>query len=105
MAVTVDWALSTKNQSFAVVGVSHWLGFLLCDVRVQDDRDELHCKVCKLYFSSLHNKKEHLLGRQHLQAITGQHQKSIAPVFCTQCFALFIQFGLSILVLIRYSPL
>ena len=45
----------------------------LCDVCVQDDSDELHCKVCKLYFSSLHNKKEHLLGRQHLQAITGKH--------------------------------
>ena len=45
----------------------------LCGVCVQDDSDELHCKVCKLYFSSLHNKKEHLLGRQHLQAITGKH--------------------------------
>ncbi|KAL8609319.1 hypothetical protein ACOMHN_048875 [Nucella lapillus] len=37
-----------------------------------EDSDELHCRVCDLYFSSLHNKKEHLLGKQHLQAITDQ---------------------------------
>ncbi|KAK3095154.1 hypothetical protein FSP39_010862, partial [Pinctada imbricata] len=33
--------------------------------------EELHCKVCDQYFSSLHNKKEHMYGRQHLQNITG----------------------------------
>ena len=43
---------------------------VLCDVK--EENDELHCRVCKMYFSSLHNKKEHLLGKQHLQAITGQ---------------------------------
>nr|KAG5708343.1 hypothetical protein BaRGS_034374 [Batillaria attramentaria] len=47
------------------------------DVEVSDDADELHCRVCNLYFSSLHNKKEHMFGRQHLQAITDQLEKEL----------------------------
>ncbi|XP_076436611.1 uncharacterized protein LOC143276099 [Babylonia areolata] len=47
------------------------------DNDIEDDGDELHCRVCKLYFSSLHNKKEHLLGKQHLQAITDQLKKGM----------------------------
>ncbi|XP_070211133.1 uncharacterized protein [Littorina saxatilis] len=48
----------------------------VCD-DLEDENDELYCKVCKLYFSSLHNKKEHILGRQHLQAITDQLKKEL----------------------------
>ncbi|XP_030876312.1 SWI/SNF-related matrix-associated actin-dependent regulator of chromatin subfamily E member 1-related-like isoform X2 [Leptonychotes weddellii] len=29
-----------------------------------------YCRACKQFFSSLHNKKEHLLGKQHLQNLT-----------------------------------
>ncbi|XP_048827249.1 high mobility group protein 20A-like [Brienomyrus brachyistius] len=40
-----------------------------------DDSSHLYCCTCKQYFSSLHNKKEHLLGRQHLQALTEEFEK------------------------------
>nr|XP_011423614.2 uncharacterized protein LOC105325648 [Crassostrea gigas]XP_034328223.1 uncharacterized protein LOC105325648 [Crassostrea gigas] len=39
--------------------------------------NELYCRVCDQYFSSLHNKKEHMFGRQHLQNITGEIQKDM----------------------------
>ncbi|KAL5021066.1 hypothetical protein ScPMuIL_000221 [Solemya velum] len=42
-----------------------------------DSLNELYCRVCNQYFSSLHNKKEHMFGRQHLQAITGEFQKDL----------------------------
>ncbi|XP_074177204.1 uncharacterized protein LOC109456121 isoform X4 [Rhinolophus sinicus] len=32
---------------------------------------DLYCRTCRQFFSSLHNKKEHLLGKQHLQTLTG----------------------------------
>jgi hypothetical protein len=32
-----------------------------------EDNEELYCRTCDQWFSSLHNKKEHLYGRQHLQ--------------------------------------
>ncbi|ESO98342.1 hypothetical protein LOTGIDRAFT_231408 [Lottia gigantea] len=48
-------------------------------IDVEDDSvGELHCRVCNQYFSSLHNKKEHMFGRQHLQAITGDLEKELA---------------------------
>ncbi|XP_023653040.1 uncharacterized protein [Paramormyrops kingsleyae] len=43
-----------------------------------DDSSHLYCRTCKQYFSSLHNKKEHLLGRQHLQALTEEFEKETA---------------------------
>lgn len=40
---------------------------------MQDEgNNDLYCKTCNQYFSSLHNKKEHLFGRQHLQNLTGK---------------------------------
>ena len=35
--------------------------------------DELKCKICNQYFISVHNKKEHMFGRQHLMAITSEY--------------------------------
>lgn len=32
-----------------------------------EDNEELYCRTCDQWFTSLHNKKEHLYGRQHLQ--------------------------------------
>ena len=43
----------------------------------QGSMNELYCRVCDQYFSSLHNKKEHMFGRQHLQNITGEIQKDM----------------------------
>lgn len=36
-----------------------------------DGGSDLYCRTCRQFFSSLHNKKEHLLGKQHLQNLTG----------------------------------
>lgn len=46
-------------------------------VSLQGSMNELYCRVCDQYFSSLHNKKEHMFGRQHLQNITGEIQKDM----------------------------
>nr|XP_019603749.1 PREDICTED: high mobility group protein 20A-like isoform X3 [Rhinolophus sinicus] len=39
---------------------------------------DLYCRTCRQFFSSLHNKKEHLLGKQHLQTLTGEFEKDSA---------------------------
>ncbi|XP_057562188.1 SWI/SNF-related matrix-associated actin-dependent regulator of chromatin subfamily E member 1-related-like [Hippopotamus amphibius kiboko] len=43
-----------------------------------DENDDLYCRTCRQFFSSLHNKKEHLLGKQHLQNLTGEFEKDSA---------------------------
>lgn len=43
----------------------------------EDDMNELYCRTCDKYFSSQHNKKEHMLGRQHVQNVAGEIQKDI----------------------------
>ncbi|XP_059494464.1 uncharacterized protein LOC125451657 isoform X2 [Stegostoma tigrinum] len=45
-----------------------------------EDNNGLYCKTCNQYFSSLHNKKEHLFGRQHLQNLTGDFEKEVAEL-------------------------
>ncbi|XP_041132423.1 SWI/SNF-related matrix-associated actin-dependent regulator of chromatin subfamily E member 1-related-like [Polyodon spathula] len=39
------------------------------------DTSDLYCRTCNQYFSSLHNKKEHLLGKLHLQNLTEEFEK------------------------------
>ncbi|RZF45042.1 hypothetical protein LSTR_LSTR002003 [Laodelphax striatellus] len=36
----------------------------------EEDNEELYCRVCDQWFVTLHNKKEHLHGRQHFQNIS-----------------------------------
>uniref|UniRef100_A0A8C2XXD7 HMG box domain-containing protein n=1 Tax=Capra hircus TaxID=9925 RepID=A0A8C2XXD7_CAPHI len=43
-----------------------------------DENDDLYCRTCRQFFSSLHNKREHLLGKQHLQTLTGEFEKDSA---------------------------
>lgn len=39
---------------------------------IQDeDNEELYCRTCDQWFHNLHNKREHLQGRQHVQAVVG----------------------------------
>ncbi|XP_071947933.1 uncharacterized protein [Antedon mediterranea] len=46
---------------------------LLSGMNMEDDDScELFCKTCDQYFSSMHNKKEHLYGKQHLLNLTGK---------------------------------
>ncbi|XP_078260543.1 uncharacterized protein LOC144596206 isoform X2 [Rhinoraja longicauda] len=45
-----------------------------------EGNNDLYCKTCNQYFSSLHNKKEHLFGRQHLQNLTGDFEKESAEL-------------------------
>lgn len=35
----------------------------------------MYCRVCNQFFSSLHNKKEHLFGKQHLSQLTGEFER------------------------------
>ncbi|XP_036825968.1 protein L-Myc-like [Oncorhynchus mykiss] len=46
-----------------------------CSLSQGSDCSDLFCHTCNQYFSSLHNKKEHLLGKQHLQALTEEFEK------------------------------
>ena len=41
----------------------------------EDDSNELYCRVCNQFFSSPHNKKEHLFGKQHLLMLTGEFER------------------------------
>ena len=43
-----------------------------------DGEDELQCKICNQFFISVHNKKEHMFGRQHITAITSRHHKYLS---------------------------
>lgn len=54
-----------------ISGPSESLASSLIEIDDSDeDSVELYCKICDQFFSSLHNKKEHFYGRQHLQAVT-----------------------------------
>ena len=44
--------------------------FQLCD------EDDLYCKPCNQYFNNLHNKREHIFGRKHLQTISGKFSEN-----------------------------
>ncbi|XP_060071278.1 SWI/SNF-related matrix-associated actin-dependent regulator of chromatin subfamily E member 1-related-like [Ylistrum balloti] len=44
----------------------------------EDGLNDLYCRICDKYFSSLHNKKEHMLGRQHVQNMAGEMHKDTA---------------------------
>lgn len=39
------------------------------EIDEDEDNEELYCRVCDQWFTTLHNKKEHLYGRQHFQAV------------------------------------
>ncbi|KAJ8025378.1 High mobility group protein 20A [Holothuria leucospilota] len=47
--------------------------FLMGDFSLMEEDplnpNELYCKVCDQYFSTIHNKKEHLSGRQHVKTV------------------------------------
>lgn len=42
----------------------------------EEEMSNLYCKVCDQLFVSLHNKKEHLHGKHHLEAVAGDTCKS-----------------------------
>ncbi|XP_013388465.1 high mobility group B protein 13 [Lingula anatina] len=65
-----------KIRSLGDMEVSPEIDSTIMDLE-EEDPNELYCKVCNMYFSSLHNKKEHMFGKQHLQAITGEFEKEL----------------------------
>ena len=40
------------------------------ELNIPDNDDELYCRPCNQHFNSIHNKREHLSGRRHLQVIS-----------------------------------
>ncbi|XP_054265483.1 uncharacterized protein LOC128988311 [Macrosteles quadrilineatus] len=43
-----------------------------------EDNEELYCRSCDQWFTTLHNKKEHLYGKQHFQAISQNASNSFS---------------------------
>nr|CAI5863496.1 unnamed protein product [Callosobruchus analis] len=37
----------------------------------EEDNEELYCRTCDQWFHNLHNKREHLQGKQHIQSVAG----------------------------------
>lgn len=48
---------------------------LVLGEQMVDDTNELFCRVCNQFFSSMHNKKEHLFGKQHLLMLTEEFER------------------------------
>lgn len=42
---------------------------------IEDEINNLYCEICDQCFTSSHNKKEHMFGKQHLQNISGEIHK------------------------------
>eukprot|EP00794_Sanderia_malayensis_P017525 gene17525-19275_t len=42
------------------------------ELNIPEADDELYCRPCHQHFNSIHNKREHLSGRRHLQVISEQ---------------------------------
>ena len=47
----------------------------VAELQAADGDDELYCRPCNQHFNSVHNKREHLSGRRHLQVITEQAER------------------------------
>lgn len=44
----------------------------------QDEPDDLYCDMCDQWFYNLHNKREHLLSRQHKMLVADDMTKELA---------------------------
>jgi hypothetical protein len=42
-----------------------------------EDNEELYCRTCDQWFHNLHNKREHLQGRQHTQSVAGDIKREL----------------------------
>lgn len=50
----------------------------------EEDNEELYCRTCDQWFHNLHNKREHLQGRQHTQSVAGDMKKELGTaISCT----------------------
>ncbi|XP_028129079.2 high mobility group protein 20A-like [Diabrotica virgifera virgifera] len=43
----------------------------------EEDNEELYCRTCDQWFHNLHNKREHLQGKQHLQSVAGNITRAL----------------------------
>ncbi|CAG9856710.1 unnamed protein product [Phyllotreta striolata] len=44
----------------------------------EEDNEELYCRTCDQWFHNLHNKREHLQGKQHLQSVAGDITRELS---------------------------
>ncbi|XP_067412517.1 high mobility group protein 20A-like isoform X2 [Emydura macquarii macquarii] len=63
---TVSLGSRSENEALALSAID------------RDESNDLYCRTCNQFFSSFHNKKEHLMGKQHLQNLTGEFEKETA---------------------------
>ncbi|KAK4881479.1 hypothetical protein RN001_004798 [Aquatica leii] len=50
-----------------------------------EDNEELYCRTCDQWFHNLHNKREHLQGRQHVQAVVGDMKIELGSDYYEKC--------------------
>ncbi|KAF5307314.1 hypothetical protein FQR65_LT07030 [Abscondita terminalis] len=50
-----------------------------------EDNEELYCRTCDQWFHNLHNKREHLQGKQHIQAVVGDMKMELGPKCYKKC--------------------
>lgn len=50
-----------------------------------EDNEELYCRTCDQWFHNLHNKREHLQGRQHVQAVVGDMKLELGLDYYNKC--------------------
>ncbi|XP_031333203.1 uncharacterized protein LOC116164474 isoform X2 [Photinus pyralis] len=50
-----------------------------------EDNEELYCRTCDQWFHNLHNKREHLQGRQHVQAVVGDMKLELGVEYYNKC--------------------
>ncbi|KAH9503278.1 SWI/SNF- matrix-associated actin-dependent regulator of chromatin sub E member 1 [Bulinus truncatus] len=65
MMLSTDGEISSIQESTDILN---------CD---EDISSELYCKVCQVYFSNLHNKREHMYGKAHIQNVAGEVEKEL----------------------------
>lgn len=63
--------LANKRRKRAIDNILSESDMDATDDLDDEDNEELYCRTCDQWFHNLHNKREHLLGRQHTKAIAG----------------------------------
>lgn len=50
-----------------------------------EDNEELYCRTCDQWFHNLHNKREHLQGKQHIRSVAGDIKREMSSDYDTDC--------------------
>lgn len=45
----------------------------------------MYCRTCDQWFHNLHNKREHLQGKQHIKSVAGDIKREMSSDYDTDC--------------------